>query len=153
MTGAHEGTGPLWDDISIGFIAMAVTEAYRPDLIRILTNRRTQYEKALAEKEARIKEIEAEVERQRARADAAIEWANEQLAAHPDAGEWTDAEYNDIINVDNHAQLRIVIDQSDKPDGKVHIHVRKRIVGEWAHVCVTTLKPEWRIQRRKQEGD
>jgi hypothetical protein len=135
MTGAHEGTGPLWDDISIGFIAMAVTEAYRPDLIRILTNRRNQYEKALAEKEARIKEIEAEVERQRARADAAIEWANEQLAAHPDAGEWTDAEY------------------SDKPDGKVHIHVRKRIVGEWAHVCVTTLKPEWRIQRRKQEGD
>jgi hypothetical protein len=87
--------------------------------------------------------------------DAALAFVREQrqLAAHPDAGEWTDAEYNDIINVDNHAQLRIVIDQSDKPDGKVHIHVRKRIVGEWAHVCVTTLKPEWRIQRRKQEGD
>lgn len=67
--------------------------------------------------------------------------------------EWADAEYNDIINVDNGTELRVVIDQSDKPDGKVHIHVRKRIDGEWAHVAITTLKPEWHIKRRKQSED
>jgi chromosome segregation ATPase len=71
-----------------------------------------------------------------------------QLAAA--SQEWTDAEYNDIANVGKHIQLRVVIDQSEKPDGKVHIHIRQWIDGKWKHVSLATLKPDWRLQRRKE---
>lgn len=81
-------------------------------------------EAALAEKDERIRQLEAQ-------------------------GQWEDAEYNDIINVDNGTQVRVVIDQSGrKVDPPVHLHIRERVEGEWRHVSITTLADNYRLQRR-----
>lgn len=69
---------------------------------------------------------------------------------------WETVEYNDIINIDNSNQIRVVIGQGDNDKDKerpVHLHIRKRIDGEWKHIGITTILPEFRLQKRRTESE
>lgn len=66
-------------------------------------------------------------------------------------GEWEAVEYNDCIYGDvGTVQIRIVKDYSAQDKG-LYLHVQKRMMGEWAHVGLTKLPDNYRIQKRRKE--
>jgi hypothetical protein len=145
---------PLWDDARI----QSATEWARYRGITkgtriMLEGMRTDYEVERAKLLQQVKELEEQnyqLERMVSLETTQAVEIGRLRAQLAEREAWVDAEYNDIANVDKRIQLRVVIDQSKNPDGKVHIHVRQWIDGEWKHISIATLKPDWRLQRRKQ---